>query len=111
VAPRRKSHPPQQETESVVPLRSGDNEMRSRLMLFLVIAALVVLFVLLAGGPTAGECTTTPRDSPTSERIGRSSQDSRKGCRAFSAAMAIIKYSDERRQIPNFGSEQIAVAK
>src|SRR5882724_10709039 len=80
---RRKSHRPQQETERVVPLRSGDNEMRSRLMLLLVIAALVVLFVLLAGGPTAAERTTTQRDLPKSERRGRGSQDSRKDGRAL----------------------------
>ena len=75
-------------------------------MPLLVIAAFVVLFVLLAGGPTAAERTTTPRDSPKSETIDRSCQDSRKDCRTFSAAMAIIKYSDGSRQIPNFSSEQ-----
>ena len=81
--------------------------MRSRLMLLLVVAVLVVLFVLLAGGPTAGERPATPRDLPKRERIGRSSQDSRKDGRAFaSAGMAIINYSAESRQMPNFSSEQ-----
>ncbi len=81
--------------------------MRSRLMLLLVIAALVVLFVMFAGGPTAGERPTTPREVPKSERIGPSSKDSRKDVRAFaSVGMAIINYSAESRQMPNFSSEQ-----
>jgi hypothetical protein len=79
--------------------------MSSRLMLLLVIAALVLLFVLLAGGPTAGERPTTPRDFSKSERIGRSGQDSR------NRIARLHSRSDKRAaNRPKFGTNASAMA-